>query len=1172
MSSKEMLLVEERLGQVEESFVLLQKTLNKIPSFKALLQNVLLEQLQQLDPEIYISRTFINPRTSDIADQQPTGLIMDVFMECLNRGRAPVYDPAQYAVYDTNGSSDERDLIPGLEVAAIGSLIAEVLNSLAYEYSKVLDRYWSAPQGKDAKGRELPARFTGVQEVYADLFWQELQAAIAVQRISPRVGESLETFIKGKIRPPAFSLSLQRDDGLFSTLACCFVMRLNGDASEELVPAGDGEVVLYTPIAGLELFANSVLMQQSLEQRLSDETGRARLLKCVAQDDAKIIRNIPDMRYLRINGELFDFFIANLIKNQRRDIADELRNIQAPVADLPAMTRSIESFLRMDQSIEYAKSRIAHLLAQVSENARPQWLKDAPSDNQEIFASLEKELLKSQVALHEVMDGTSSYHEYVRGVVANHVSQGAAEPVDPDTIWVSVKHWVRTGGKKIEHVERKTLTQLFMYGVHDAAGKYSIQFEAFHNNPRLSAPNIELAIRQFDLRLQYANERTQRLDHPHTREAMREVLGQQTAVSNFAAVLQKHLSLQGQEMVQRYLYGDPAMDAFGVAFRSRYRPFKDMIVYRAKGPQSDRAKHVLYAPGAPSGQQWYELSDFVALQRQFIAWGFEQNGREFLTGQVFAMDRASFVADELSYPDPAAVYQPWWWNGVRLIDSTPWAHSGPLMSAVENLINWEVAEEQLMTPAWYRNAASQDRELFTRLNTDLKAIHQVSRDHLHIESLGVFSRKLVMKALNDYLSRSAPHPHIDPDRVHVKLKGQEWMTLTHLFIQWQLWRNDSSVFDALFAALFPLGSLLSRIREVLMTATFESLDHAPLGQLSPSTLNALIDVLPGEKYEQYLRSNFLDTPALDLKARLYCKSIQNQMLRAALTQKMQGSLSANQFSWLQGLIEGLDHDRPVSANSYQLNPVDGVNTLSLEGQHVEGGYTFARTSAGRQECLIYIPNAVDGRMFRPLEVLTEGLRNGKFGEQVIGLVRLAGRENVRRFVVRCQNASGPALETPRLRQNLEIKHFRSEYIALVNRLLDDVDHQTTTRAEFFWNQVLVATELVVDVISLFVPPVGLVASIVRITRSIVQGIIAYSQGDDEAGKAYLASAWRSTILLYVGIVAGVGNATSAVGLLTRIRDISDIVSSATGVPVGIGYVTAMTSNYLLPQSQSQIID
>jgi hypothetical protein len=1146
MSVQEIPLIQASLGEVVESSNVLEEVLKRTPSFKSIVQDVLLKELQQLLPEVYISKTYINARRSGIANQEPTGLFMDVFMECLRRGRAPVYDASQYGVYDWPGSMDELDRIDGLDVVVLGALIGDVLGTLAQKYTQVLDRHWAAPLGKDAQGRESVSRSSDLRDLYAALFWQELKATVQMQGVKPEVEKSYEFYIRGNPQTPAYSLSLELESGRFATLACCFVMYLTGRSIAELVPANDDWVILYTPANGLETFQTSAIMHRSLEQRLSDPNSRAQLLKDISLEDAEQVRSVPDIRYLKTHGEIFQVVIDNLLDKQRRDVAYGIRRLLEPDADLPGIVQSIEQTQRLDELNGDAKSRTARLLTLMTMNARPQWLKDTPATHQETFAALERALLRSQVALHEAMGGLSSFQDYVRRVVEEHISQGDANRVDPDTVWVSVKHSVRMGTRNIEHVQRKTLTQLFMYGVHDIAGRYTIQFEEFHNNPRLSAFNIEKAIRQFDLRLKYASERSYRLSHPQVRDALREVLSQQIALSNFAALLQKHISPQAQDIAQRYLFGDPDVEAYSVAFRSHYRPFKDMMVYRARGAMADFSMHVLYAPGAPTGQQWYEFSDLTAFKRQFIAWGFEQRDRDFLIGQAFSTDRERFVKDYLSYVDSALVFQPWWWGGVTLVK---WAtEDGPLMGAIHNIVGWEIAEEQVVTPGWYRKAAVQDRELFTRLNTDFKAIYQVSNEPLHIETLAAFSRKLVMKALNDYLRRSGPHPEIDPDRVSVKLRGHDYMTLTDVFIQWQIWRADGTVW-------------------------FGSMDNSSLGRLNEATVTALINLLPGVKYEQYLRQDFLATPSYDLKAKLYCKTVQNEMLRAALTQKMQGSLSGEHFNWLKGLIEDLDHDRTHNTLPFQtlVAPGEGVYTLALEGRRLEGAYTFGRNVAGRLEYLIYIPKAPDGLAFRPIESLTQGLKEGALGNHVVGLVRLEDRGVVQRYVDNCRNASG-ALPTPRLRDSYPVSHFKFEYHSMVLRLIYDVDYQTSTRAEIFWRNVMIGAELVVDVISLFIPPVALVASVLRITRSIVQGVIAYSLGDEDAGKAYLASAWRSTILVYVGIVAGVGTSTSAVGLLSRIKDISEIVSTATGVPVGVGYVTAVTSTYLLQDSKTRITD
>jgi hypothetical protein len=1148
MSVQEVSLAQAHLGPVFESFTALEEALKKSPSFKLILQEVLLKELQQLLPEVFISKTYIHARRSGIANQEPTGLFMDVFMECLSRGRAPVYDATQYGVYDVHNSVDESDRVDGLDVVALGELIGDVLGTLEQKYTLGLERYWTTPLGKDVNSSKLASRRSDLRDLYAALFWQELKATVQMQGVRSEVEESCEVYIRGNLQTPACSLSVELENGRFATLACCFVMYSSGRTIDELVPANDDWVILYTPENGLETFQTSAVMHRSLEQRLSDPKSRMQLLKGISQQDAEQVRSVPDIRYFRIYGEIFQIVIDNLLNKQWHEVAHGIRRLLEPDADLPAIVQSIEQSQRLGELGEDAKSRTARLLALMTKNARPQWLKDTSTTEQEIFASLEQALLRSQVKLHEAMGGLSSFQEYVRRVVEEHISLGAANRVDPDTVWVKVKHWVRMGTRNIEHVQRKNLTQLFMYGVHDVEGRYTIVFEEDHYNPRLTASNIESAIRQFDLRLKYANERTYRLSNPQVKDAMREVFSQQTALSNYAAVLQKHISPKAQDIMQRYLFGDPGMEAYSVAFVHYYRPFKDMIVYRARGTTPELSMHVLYAPGAPTGQQWYEFPDLTALKRQFGTWGFGQRNSDFLIGQAFSTDRAEFVRDYLSYDEPERMLQPWWWGGVTLVKWTSGVEDGPLMGAIHNIVDWEIAEEQVVTPNWYRKAAAQDRELFTRLNTDFKAIYQVSKEPLHIETFAAFSRKLVMKALNDYLRLSGPHPEIDPDRVRVKLRGYDYMTLTNVFIQWQIWRADGTVW-------------------------FGSMDNSSLGRLNEATVTALIDLLPGEKYEQYLQQDFLATPSYDLKAKLYCKIVQNEMLRAALTQKLQGSLSGEHFNWLKGLIEDLDHDRPHKLVPFLTGaaPGEGVYTLALEGRRLEGAYTFGRNVAGRLEYLIYIPKAPDGLTFRPIESLTQGLKGYSLGNHVVGLVRLEDRGVVQRYVDNCRNASD-ALPTPRLQDSYPVSHFRFEYNSMVSRLIYDVDYQTSTHAEIFWRNVMIGAELVVDVISLFVPPVALVASILRITRSIVQGVIAYSLGDEDAGKAYLASAWRSTILLYVGIVAGVGTSTSAVGLLSRIKDISDIVSTASGVPVGVGYVTAVTSTYLIQDSQARITD
>ncbi|MGE1119815.1 hypothetical protein, partial [Bacillus altitudinis] len=82
---------------------------------------------------------------------------------------------------------------------------------------------------------------------------------------------------------------------------------------------------------------------------------------------------------------------------------------------------------------------------------------------------------------------------------------------------------------------------------------------------------------------------------------------------------------------------------------------------------------------------------------------------------------------------------------------------------------------------------------------------------------------------------------------------------------------------------------------------------------------------------------------------------------------------------------------------------------------------------------------------------------------------------------------------------------------------------------------------------MFIAPLGLALTVLRITQSVVLGIVASSQGSDEAANAHFASAWRGAILLYVGKVAAIGTPVNPIALLSSVRDFADVMAGVTGV-------------------------
>ncbi|MBU0520931.1 MAG: hypothetical protein KKC24_08010 [Gammaproteobacteria bacterium] len=1154
------------LEQVREARNNLLEALRKIPSFKAVLQVVLTTEFQKMDSEGSIARRFVNLRSgASPTSAEPTGNLLDVFFECLKRGRPPQYTADIYGMYELDNIGAETFRLKYLDVANVGKMIAELMQNLPEKCSSVLGEYWRVSSLVDSKNRPLPSPKQELRTLQARLFWRELDLAASENLVSKGDVATINGLIGSGLPSTCYAVSVEKQQGVFSTLASTFVISLSGAVANELNPAVSQEVVLYSPFGGLEKFGTVSDLHKTLQQRLSDASNRTELLQGLPEDERALVSSVPAIRYARILEDLFEHCNNGVLARQSRDVIYQVRKLVTVGAHTEAAWVPLDSVLSMDTFVRSENARNVLLIKAMLENARPEWFKKAYVTNQQLYVGLEKNLLESQIQLHELTKDVVTLAAYARQAVEAFISPGTDERIDPDTVFVNIQHSVRmANGKRVEHIERKTLTQAFMYGAHDQAGRYTITLEKNYDLARLTPENIMRAIETLDLRLAYSPARQRVYGQQNVKEAMREVLGRKTALTLFGAILQKHVTSTAQDIVQRYNFGDPSIEASGIALSAFYnfKPLKDLIVYRRKGGDSNLKTYVLYAPGSPMNKDWYEFSDLDSLQRYIGLWALEEEGRTYLRTQVHVSDRHNLEHEVFGKEWPRGeprerIQGRAWWDQVNLV---AWVESEMLKGSIQSVLDWEDAEEKAVTPHWYRNAPTSDRRLFNRLTTDFKAIYNASKDIFHIEGLQKFSRELVMNHLNEYLGRAGDR-RIDPDRVMVKFhKGA--MTLTQLFINWHLWRSDTNVFEKI---LLP-GS--NTLRDSIRVSEFWWKDTGePMTELNSSTLNQLIDLMPGKHYSHYLKSNFLWTPDIDLRANLYRELKKNEMFRAALTQKLNGTLPSAHYDWLIESIKGLDRDtRTPDGVSPGSEPGEGVYEFWLEGARIAGGYVFGEGHVK----FAYIPNS-PGKSFIWVGDLSKAIQNDRLlGEHLRSLAGLRGLDRVGAYISKSGDPQG-SLPVPGLGGTHPVYNFKAEYESLINRALDDLDVLTTTPVEAFWQETKILLEVALDVISIFVPPVGFVVSVLKISHSIVQGIIASSHGDSAGANAHFAAAWRGAILMYLGKVASVGSAASALGLLSTIRDLTDVLSAVTGVPVGISYVTAVAVPHWTPESSTRVI-
>ncbi|KJZ46508.1 dermonecrotic toxin domain-containing protein [Pseudomonas fluorescens] len=1147
-----------KLIESGEALSTLTEELKRIPPFKVMLQDCLQDALgEEVVIKLPVSKIHINVVAGvDPRQKEPVGRLLNVLLDCLQRGRAPEYDPALYAVYDSPNSTDALDVFQGIGISGIEKILADLVQKLSVHYVSILQQHWETVRKYNTQGAfPRDSRKAALGALQAILFARELEAVAEQGGITQNERAHISSLVRPSLAGTCYGIFIEGPGGAYVEQGAMFAVPLNAIVQDELIPGSDGAIVLYSSTRGIEKFASSSGLQRTLLQRLTSEDTREEFLQTLSINERDGFSYVPEIRYLKVHDNLFEHYSDKFLKRVYSDVAHHLDLLNKADSDFEAVISAVESVQSLVDIPRHAKSRNARLVQLMMRNAWPSWLKKASGTEQEVYVSLEQKSLESQVKYYEATLGATSFKDYARVAVEDFISQGADERIDPDTIFVNIRHTVKLAdGRKVELNERKTLTQAFMYGVHDQEGRYEIVLEGFYNNPILSPANIAWAIQSLNLRVVYNTARRRLYSQADVIESMQERLGRKTALTIYGAILQKHVSPAAQDMVMRYNFGDPSIETTGVALATRFKPMKDLVVYRRKGADAHRYAHVLYAPGFPTGREWFQFPDMESLQRQFGSWAFTSEGLAYLRGQEYPSDLEGL---ERFYQEkePNLMLQQWWWSSVHL---TRWIEDGPLKGSVKNIIDWEADEAEVVTPLWYRNAQKGDQHLLNRLNTDFKAINQHSQGKLDIEPFHKFARNLVMKTLNDYLSRFGAHPEIDPDEVWVKFHADSKISLTNLFIQWQLWRSDVSIFEKFFFSANPFGGKILDFKEQMRSATFWTFSNQPIAALNGQVINAVIDLMPGEKYIEYLRAKFLNAPDADLKASLYRELKQNEMLRSALTQKMKGEMPQEQFDWLKSLIGGFDHDLPTGGViTGGRSPGIGVYGFTLEGRKLQGAYVFGRRINGREQLIVYVPDTFNGKDFFPAEELTTRLENSFFKENILKLVRFEHRKVVQAKLDKYKSWTPGDEPAPVLKNSYPVLQFKSEYLDMIGSFLSDVDYQTTSPLEAVWQDAKILFEFAVDVISLLVPPVGLAASLLRITHSVVQGIVASSEGDDKAANAFFATAWRGAIMLYIGKVAAVGAPVSAYGLLSNIKDISDLLSTATGVSVGISYVTAV---------------
>jgi hypothetical protein len=757
--------------------------------------------------------------------------------------------------------------------------------------------------------------------------------------------------------------------------------------------------------------------------------------------------------------------------------------------------------------------------------SRPQWFERASVSEQLDYFELEQQLIASQAKMDKQLGAHASLRTYAKSIASQLLQLEFGSTLDPDNLMTISRYSFNVGGRRVMQEDKRSLTDLLLCGLHEEGERGSITFEGEDLPLGLNQQWLEELLVE-DVRATYGAAFRNLFQRSGVLTAMNSVTRDQLQLSAFAAKLQGHLDDTSLQRVQRAVGGDASLIIAPLQLRDDTRPLLGLVAIASRSPSQD--DWLLYAPQSPGGQDWYKLSTLRQLSFEIGGWTETSEGQDYLLWRSHALDREAiggYLKQVSKLPNL--------WRGVALA-SNPYMGGEVLNTLVYNHRAWLVAQEEHHTPYGYRTAKNQQRQNFTRMTCELRALKTIEVREGGFVSYERFCHQLIKRQVEEVLLSRGEQVDVNPDRIFVEVERGQQMTLTRLIADEVHFYSTNADRDG-----YPRFTVAT--------------DHPPINQLSIHHVAGWSRTLrPGEKYIDMLRATYIDRTNGYYKQQLY-KGITQRQMRVAVTQALfTGRLVKEHVDELMKVIAAFDHPQatsPVGEAPEQVRD-SALYKLHLKGRLVVGAFVFRLHVAGKIEEYLYTPDAPDGCELRPFKdfvsaVKTRGLGNyfydrvyGKYQPQVG--TYLTDLEQIANFI-----------EAPTLERNSRITDFFSCYYDVLSKVITDVDEKTQSLEEIITGLVYNAVVSAVSVIAIVYVPVGIALSAALLTQNLVQGVHAYTEGNRSKALSHFA---KAVIELASLGKAGLGKSgatavqKSLIGLLGDVYTVEKLFAEISGQP------------------------
>lgn len=1051
----------------------LRAMLEASPILRVGLRKDLSERFERLGKNIDPEAVYINSGDDQYQiESRPSGSIVDVFFECLERGVYPSYIQNFDFVYLRPGTTDARLRVEGIKITDVEAVLVKALLQVTTAQANALRQYWNSPAR--SQSGEPTTQKALLEAAFAEALKAELVLTGAAGSLKNFQAQRATELLKSKLSR-AYKISFRTASGNARDLVSAFVMPYSNIETSEIELSSDAYGwFLYTPDSGFEYFSSAAELHAAMCSRLA-----------VASDA---------IRYPALSVNLFSHCVDSRLKDQEAQFAARIRSAEPRKEGFVRELENIHQVFAMHSDLS---RRIKALRILVKRLGWPDWLKSASESVRDAYESLETSKEGYEFEYAQVCDGLFSLHDYAVERFGLWCDSALGRRLDSDAIKVHSLYRLEVGGRTIKQEDIYTLTEFIVIGLHDAGNRATLRIEGAPADSGLTVAKLEGWLANQELRVDFS--RSLPSSTPQVfREAYFNYLHSQAEFALFVAQHSARFNEADVALIQRTLNGDRSVEIRGVKLKYRPSVLQDVLLFV---PRTATTRYALMK--MPDGQ--FDYVKFADIY-QFHRW----------MESMLSDNRA--YAESLIRPDDLADAGVLRGGGstplhyIYQLDSEPEfmaLNAGePLFSHSEVAYKGHSARVRALAPAAYVYAGAQARQRYARLNTELKALSMVDSRENGYPTFEQFSRDLIKQRIEEVLLTRGQKVQVDPDKIMIQTDDFH-LDLTTVLIE-----------ERHFEVPATPGRSIDENPKFYVTGGHPSIEKLDIRDLSSWSKT----LRPGDRYTEFLENDYLDRKhsGYEFKRAVHATKIRCEMHYDACHQYFCEQLSTDVFKGVQRLVDNLSETAGYDASPYPSNTNEGIYKFRLPGRRiVEGVYIFRISINGKFIDYLYTPHAPDDVAFRSVDEFVSSIRYryGPFRDYYMARVKIDDRKVVNDYfdnLVATVNTVAP----PQPEGTLRMLGFSTLHDDRIYRVLSDIDARTTSLNEVIAGLVYDSVMLAANIISVVIPPIGVAVTVVEVFKSVYDGANAYERGDYSAALGHGKSALIGLLSLGKAAAAG----------------------------------------------------